>query len=113
VDLRGCGRDGGSKLCHGRLIIVLHDFREQLPGVDPLEVLYRHALYITGYLGGNRRQVGLQVGILRGLFSGVALPATPTRGDEHEHGQREHECTSPPQPTRERAPIKIKARFAH
>ena len=104
-DLRRGRRHAGSELVDGGTVVVIDDFGDHLALVHPLIVLYGHAAHVTRDLRGNRREVGLQVSVIRGLPPRIGFPAVPARRDEHQHAHGEQKDDRPPDPVRRRTPM--------
>jgi len=77
---RASGRDIASRLLQLSAVIVIDDLDQQLPAASPGEVLHRETADISGRSGRERRQIGLQIGVVGGLKRcGTELP-TPFAG---------------------------------
>ncbi len=63
-------------------IIVIDDLDQQIAGFDLLEIPHSDLADIAGNLGGERRQVGMQIGVVGALHRGRSNPPVPLNGDE-------------------------------
>ncbi len=105
LDLLHCGAEVG--LGQGRRgpIIIIDDQGDQVARAHPLEILGRDGADIAGDLGGDRRQVGLQVGVIGGLPSRRPLPAVPAGHDDQQDHEGYDEDERSPGHLRRQAPV--------
>ena len=105
--LRARRRHAGLRLGHGGAVIVVDQLGEHLTLTHPLEILNREIPQIAAHLGGDWRDVRLQIGIAGPLPALPALPAVPVGRyhdeypdghDEYQDAPGELECLVPIDP---------------
>ena len=72
-------------------VIVVVDLHQQVAGFDLLEVAYGDVADIAWNLGGERSQIGVQVGVVRGLQDGRSHPPIPFVGDEFDEARDQNQ----------------------
>jgi hypothetical protein len=72
--LRQCGRDAGFRLLDRGAIVIVNQLRKNLALVHALVILNRKLTHVARNLRGYRREVRVQVGIVRSLPPGRAFP---------------------------------------
>ena len=91
LDRRSGSRDVCLGLLELRAVVVVDELDEQLAGLDRLEILHGQLADIGWDLGGQRRGVGLEIGIVRGLPYGRPHPPVPFarhEDDEPAYGEK-------------------------
>ena len=106
--LRRRGRDAGFRLRDGGAIVIVDHLREHLPLVHSLVVLHRQLAHVAGDLRGYRREVRLQVGIVRSLPPGPAFPAGPIGRHDDDDADGHDEYQDPPREFKSPVPIDLR-----
>ena len=65
------------------------DLHQQVTGLDHLEVLHRHPADVARHLGGKRRDVGLEIGVVGGLQHRRTDPPVPLVRDCRDEAARQ------------------------
>jgi hypothetical protein len=90
------------------LVVIINKVRQDLSPLHALIVLNRELADVTGYLGGDWREIGLQVRIVGSLPALTAFPAIPVRRhhDDDAGGDDEHEA--PPADLEDPVPVPLR-----
>lgn len=78
------GGDIGLRLIELGAVIVVDDLDQDVAAMNALEVLHQHVADVTGNLGGERRRIGLQVGVVSALQHSRPHPPVPFAHDDED-----------------------------
>jgi hypothetical protein len=84
-------------------VVVVNDFDDWVARVNPLKVLNVDGFDVPGNLGGQRRRIGLQVGVVGGLQRGRANPKIPFEGDNEDQTSDKNEDEQPDNETQRKS----------
>ena len=106
--LRRGGGDTRLRLGDRGAIVVIDDLRQQLAALHALEILDRQIAHIAADLGGDRREVGLQIGVIGSLPARPALPAGPVGRDDDDDPDGDHEYQDAPGELEDPVPVDLR-----
>ena len=95
VDSGSGGGDIGLRLIELGAVVVVDDLDQDVAAMNALEVLHQHAADVTGNLGGERRRIGLKIGVVGALQCGRAHPPVPFASDDEDEGADQNENKQP------------------
>jgi hypothetical protein len=95
LDRRLGRRDARLRLLELGAVIVVDHLDQEVAGLDPLEIMDRHTADIARNFGGERREVGLQIGVLGALSSRRPHPPVPFPRDHDDKAANQQQNEQP------------------